>query len=92
VELVVVVLITVMLPRQRSEPPEMLRAHRLAPLGRERQLVGLLALLQPSEISRTPQAHPPLRLLFVRLLALQQLLVLEELAQVPSSLLAFSGQ
>lgn len=91
VELLMVVLITVMPPRQRSEQPEMLRAHRLAPLGQEQQLVGLLALVQLSEISRTPQAHP-LRLLCAQLLALQQLLVLEELAQVPASLLAFSGQ
>ena len=69
----------------------MLRAHRLAPLGQEQQLVGLLALAQFAEISRTPQAHP-LRLLSAQLVAVQQSLVLEELAQVPSSLLASSTQ
>ena len=52
----------------------MLRAHRLAPLGQEQQLVGLLALAQLPEISGTPQAHP-LRLLSAQLVALQQSLV-----------------
>jgi hypothetical protein len=95
VELVIVLLITFMLPlrpqQQRSGLPGMLRAHRLAPLGQEQQLVSLLALVQFSGTSRTPQGHP-LRPLCSQLLALQRSLVLEELAQVLASWLVFSSQ